>query len=151
MRIDKSTKFFLFFALIVFSILLLNSCTDYDSTITAGNNPISSTYYIKAEESSFPLNVALKEGESIYLEACDINIELYTIYFNYPTTRNNQAIIKISYDYFSTVSEFVYNSSEGMDSYYAENRTNYVFHFNRIVIDNNHFELDLTINRYYKL
>lgn len=151
MQIDKPIKLFLLYALIVFSILLLNSCTDYDSTITAGNNPISSTYYIKAEESSFPLNIELKEGESVYLELCDINIELYTVYEDYPSAGNNQAIIKVSYKYLSNVTEVEYNSSNGMGSYYAENETNFVFHFNGIIENNNLSELNLTINRYYRL
>lgn len=151
MRIDKSTKFFLFFALLVFSILLLNSCTDYDSTITAGSNPISSTYYIKAEESSFPLNVALKEGESVYLEACDIKLEFAYISIDYPDYGVNTANIKADYNYGNSYTWIEYNSMNGTMRYQAENETNYNFYFNGVYFVDDHYELDFTVNRYYKL
>ena len=152
MQIDKSTKLFLFYALILFSILLLSSCSTYnEDSPSSANNPINSTYYIKTDESSFPMNVVLKEGESIYLELCDINIELYAVYEDYPSTGNNQAIIKVSYNYLSNVSEVEYNSSNGVGSYYAVNGTNFVFYFNSITDNNNQNELDMTINRYYTL
>ena len=151
MIIDKSTKLFLLYALLVFSILLLSSCSYNDDIITGGSNPINSTYYVKTDDSSFPMNVILKEGESVYLELCDINIELYTVYENYPVSGNIQAIIKVSYNYLSNVSVVEYNSSDGMESYYAENETNFVFYFNSIADNNNQIELNMTINRYYIL
>lgn len=118
MQIDKSIKLFLFYAFLVFSILLLSSCSYNDDTLTGGSNPINSTYYVKTDDSSFPMNVDLKEGESIYLELCDINIELYAVYEDYPSAGNNQAIIKVSYNYLSNVSEVEYNSSNGVGSYH---------------------------------
>lgn len=151
MIIDKSIKLFLLYALIVFSILILSSCSYNEDTITGGSNPINSTYYVETDDSSFPMNVILKEGESVYLELCDINIELYTVYENYPVSGNIQAIIKVSCNYLSNVSVVEYNSSNGMESYYAENETNFVFYFNSIADNNNQIELNMTINRYYIL
>ncbi len=151
MILDKPTRLFLIYALIVVSILLFISCSFDDNEITGGSNSIHSTYYIESSQTSVPMDFSLKEGESVYFELPDISVEFYTVYEHYPIGGNNQAIIIISYNHQSNAQEIGYNSSDGQKSFQAKNGTNYVVQLKEILKRNNYFELEMSINQYGRL
>lgn len=152
MSSNRNIKYFLLLTALNFPILIFNSCSSSnEENISGGYNSIQSTYYIKQEETSLPMNFNLRENESIYFELCDIEMELINFLDNYPTSGNTLAIIRVYYGYLTNSSIIEYNSSDGKQIYYAENGTNFVFYFNEIILEHDHFELSTTINRYARL
>lgn len=126
-------------------------CSYEDEYIINSTSPIQSTYFITEQEQSLPMTIILSEGESVYLESCDIKIEFTSISIDCPDYGSDRAYIKVDYNYGNSYTLLEYDSMIGTMRYQAENETNYVFYFNGIYFVDDHCELEFTVNRYCKL
>lgn len=151
MQFEKSLKLFFYFAFFILSVLFFIGCSYEDELILNSKSPIQSTYFINAHETHLPMTIRLSEGESVYLEACDIKLEFAYVSIDYPDYGANTANIKADYNYGNSYTWIEYNSMNGTMRYQAENETNYNFYFNGIYLADDHYELDFTVNRYYRL
>ena len=151
MLTDKTLKIFFYFTFFILSIVIFEGCSYEDEFILNSTSPTQSTYFITEQETSLPMTITLSEGESVYLEACDIKLEFAYISIDCPDYGRNTANIKADYNYGNGYTWIEYDSMNGTMRYQAENETNYVFYFNEIYFVDDHYELDFTVNRYYKL
>jgi hypothetical protein len=148
---DRPLKIFFTFAFLILSLVIFIGCSSREDYLINSSSPIQSTYYITQQETSLPMTISLKEGESFYLESCEIKIEFTALTTNYPDYGNNRAYITSNYNCGNAYTFIEYDSMNGVLSYYAENETNYVFDFNGIYPVGDHYELEITIDRYYYL
>jgi hypothetical protein len=103
------------------------------------------------QETSIPRKISLNEGEAFYFENCDIEIKLITVTGDYLYDGNDIASIQVNFNYGNSYTLIEYYSINGIQSYYAENATNYVFNFEGIHWVDDHFELDISVKQYATL
>ena len=129
MLADKSSKIFFIFIIFILSVVIFVGCSTEEDYFTNNISPIQATYHITETETNLPMTITLREGESFYLETCDIKIEFSALAIDYPTTGNNRVYITSNYRNGNCYAQLEYDTSNGLFSYYPENETNYVFYF----------------------
>lgn len=99
MQTDKSLRIFIYFIFFILSVVIFIGCSYEDDNILNSTSPIHATYFITEQETSLPMTITLSEGESVYLESCDIKFEFAYVSIDCPDHGSNTAHIKADYNY----------------------------------------------------